>query len=233
VIRFDHVTKFSEYLDRIILDDLTFELDKGELAFLIGPSGSGKSTVLRLTARLHRLSDRPDFGKVFVDGRNVARLRRSRIREHHARSGYVPQRDDLRPLRTPWQECVEYMRDLRKSRRTIERSVEAVLDLVGLGNQMDWLIASLSAGQRAQLMLARSIVNRPLILLLDNPTGNLDPDTSIGIMSVIERINRTGTTILMATTDTNVVDAMRRRVIELARGRLVRDQSRGVYGVGR
>jgi cell division transport system ATP-binding protein len=193
VIRLDHVTKIYPAGTRPAIEDVTIDIDKGEFVFLIGQSGSGKSTVLRLLLREELASS----GKVFVDGRNVGRLRRRRIPELRRKIGCVFQDFRLLPKKNVYDNVAFALEVINKSQRTIRRSVPEV------------------------------------ILLADEPTGNLDPDTSQGIMSLLERINRTGTTVLMATHDNNIVDAMRRRVIELDVGHIIRDQSRGVYGVGR
>jgi cell division transport system ATP-binding protein len=229
VIRLDHVSKIYPAGTRPAIEDVTIDIDKGEFVFLIGQSGSGKSTVLRLLLR-EELATR---GKVFVDGRNVSRLRSRRIPELRRKMGCVFQDFRLLPKKTVYDNVAFALEVINRSQRQIRRSVPEVLELVGLDGKANRMPNELSGGEQQRVAIARAFVNRPLVLLADEPTGNLDPDTSQGIMSLLERINRTGTTVLMATHDNNIVDAMRRRVIELDLGHIVRDQSRGVYGVGR
>jgi cell division transport system ATP-binding protein len=229
VIRLDHVTKIYPTGTRPAIEDVTIDIEKGEFVFLIGASGSGKSTVLRLLLR-EELASR---GKVFVDGRNVGGRRRRRVPELRRKIGCVFQDFRLLPKKSVYDNVAFALEVINKSQRTIRRSVPEVLDLVGLAGKAKRLPGELSGGEQQRVAIARAFVNRPLVVLADEPTGNLDPDTSQGIMSLLERINRTGTTVLMATHDNNIVDAMRRRVIELDVGHVVRDQSRGVYGVGR
>jgi cell division transport system ATP-binding protein len=211
------------------LDTVSVEIDKGEFVFLIGPSGSGKSTVLRLLLR----EERPTTGVVHVDGRNLSRLPARKVPELRRKIGCVFQDFRLLPKKTVYDNVAFALEVINKSQRAIKRTVPEVLDLVGLDGKANRHPHELSGGEQQRVAIARAFVNRPLVLLADEPTGNLDPDTSQGIMRLLERINRTGTTVLMATHDNNIVDAMRRRVIELDFGKVVRDQARGVYGVGR
>jgi cell division transport system ATP-binding protein len=211
------------------LDTVSVEIDKGEFVFLIGPSGSGKSTVLRLLLR----EERPTVGVVHVDGRNLAKLPARKVPELRRKIGCVFQDFRLLPKKTVYDNVAFALEVINKSQRAIKRTVPEVLDLVGLDGKANRRPHELSGGEQQRVAIARAFVNRPLVLLADEPTGNLDPDTSQGIMRLLERINRTGTTVLMATHDNNIVDAMRRRVIELDFGKVVRDQARGVYGVGR
>jgi cell division transport system ATP-binding protein len=229
VIRLDHVSKVYPAGTRPAIEDVTIDIAKGEFVFLIGQSGSGKSTVLRLLLR-EELATR---GKVFVDGRNVGRLRSRRVPELRRKMGCVFQDFRLLPKKTVYDNVAFALEVINKSQRTIRRAVPEVLDLVGLDGKALRMPNELSGGEQQRVAIARAFVNRPLVLLADEPTGNLDPDTSQGIMGLLERINRTGTTVLMATHDNNIVDAMRRRVIELDGGHIIRDQSRGVYGVSR
>ncbi|HZE48265.1 MAG TPA: cell division ATP-binding protein FtsE [Jatrophihabitantaceae bacterium] len=229
MIRLDHVTKVYPAGTRPAIEDITIDIAKGEFVFLIGQSGSGKSTVLRLLLREELASS----GKVFVDGRNVSRLRSRRIPELRRKIGCVFQDFRLLPKKSVYDNVAFALEVINKSQRTIRRAVPEVLDLVGLDGKALRMPNELSGGEQQRVAIARAFVNRPLVLLADEPTGNLDPDTSQGIMGLLERINRTGTTVLMATHDNNIVDAMRRRVIELDGGHIIRDQSRGVYGVGR
>ena len=229
MISLDNVTKIYAVGTRPALDTVSVEIDKGEFVFLIGPSGSGKSTVLRLLLR----EEKPTTGLVHVDGRNLSRLPGRKVPELRRKIGCVFQDFRLLPKKTVYDNVAFALEVINKSQRAIKRTVPEVLDLVGLDGKAYRHPHELSGGEQQRVAIARAFVNRPLVLLADEPTGNLDPDTSQGIMRLLERINRTGTTVLMATHDNNIVDAMRRRVIELDFGKVVRDQARGVYGVGR
>jgi cell division transport system ATP-binding protein len=229
VIRLEDVTKVYPAGARPALDGVSMEIDKGEFVFLIGQSGSGKTTVLRLLLR-EEVADR---GQVSVNGRSLNKLARRRVPDLRRKIGCVFQDFRLLPKKNVYDNVAFALEVINKSPKTIRRTVPEVLDLVGLTGKAQRLPNELSGGEQQRVAIARAFVNRPLVLLADEPTGNLDPDTSQGIMSLLERINRTGTTVVMATHDNNIVDAMRRRVIELELGKVVRDQSRGVYGVGR
>jgi cell division transport system ATP-binding protein len=229
VIRLENIVKVYPAGARPALDNVTLDIDKGEFVFLIGQSGSGKSTVLRLVLR----EELPTAGTVTVDGRNVGRMPNRKVPELRRRIGCVFQDVRLLPKKNVYENVAFALEVINKSPKQIRRTVPEVLDLVGLEGKAQRLPNELSGGEQQRVAIARAFVNRPLVLLADEPTGNLDPDTSQGIMSLLERINRTGTTVLMATHDNNIVDAMRRRVIELEFGKVIRDQSRGVYGVGR
>jgi cell division transport system ATP-binding protein len=217
VIRLENVSKVYPAGARPALDSVSIDIDKGEFVFLIGASGSGKSTVLRLVLREELPSKMPN--------RKVPELRR--------RIGCVFQDFRLLPKKNVFENVAFALEVINKSPKQIRRTVPEVLELVGLTGKALRMPGELSGGEQQRVAIARAFVNRPLVLLADEPTGNLDPDTSQGIMSLLERINRTGTTVVMATHDNNIVDAMRRRVIELDTGHVVRDQNRGVYGVGR
>jgi cell division transport system ATP-binding protein len=229
VIQLDNVTKVYPASSRPALDGVSIMIEKGEFVFLIGASGSGKSTVLRLVMR----EELANAGRVTVDGRDVGKMRQRRVPELRRSMGCVFQDFRLLAKKSVYDNVAFALEVLNKSQRSIKRTVPEVLDLVGLEGKANRLPTELSGGEQQRVAIARAFVNRPLVLLADEPTGNLDPDTSQGIMSLLERINRTGTTVVMATHDNNIVDAMRRRVIELETGKVVRDQSRGVYGVGR
>jgi cell division transport system ATP-binding protein len=229
VIRLENVSKVYPAGARPALDGVSMDIAKGEFVFLIGQSGSGKSTVLRLLLREELASG----GSVFVDSRNVGRLRSRKIPDLRRKIGCVFQDFRLLPKKTVYENVAFALEVINKSPKAIRRTVPEVLDLVGLDGKAQRMPNELSGGEQQRVAIARAFVNRPLVLLADEPTGNLDPDTSQGIMSLLERINRTGTTVVMATHDNNIVDAMRRRVIELEFGKIIRDQSRGVYGVGR
>lgn len=229
MIRLDDVTKYYPTSTRPALEKVSISIDKGEFVFLIGPSGSGKSTVLRLLLR----EETVDSGRIEVDGRDLRKVRGHKIPELRRRIGCVFQDFRLLPRKTVYENVAFALEVINKSSRQIKRTVPEVLDMVGLTGKATRMPNELSGGEQQRVAIARAFVNRPLLLLADEPTGNLDPDTSQGIMNLLERINRTGTTVIMATHDNNIVDAMRRRVIELEAGQVIRDQSRGVYGVGR
>ena len=229
MIRLHHVSKSYRTSTRPALDDVTVEVDKGEFAFLIGPSGSGKSTFLRLLLR----EEVPSTGDVYVAEWNVGQLPQRRIPQLRQRVGCVFQDFRLLPNKTVTENVAFALEVIGKPRRTIRKVVPEVLELVGLEGKSDRMPNELSGGEQQRVAIARAFVNRPLVLLADEPTGNLDPDISQEIMVLLERINRTGTTVLMATHDHAIVDSMRRRVVELNLGQVVRDEARGVYGVGR
>jgi cell division transport system ATP-binding protein len=229
VIRLDTVTKMYPAGARPALDKVSIDIEKGEFVFLIGPSGSGKTTVLRLLLR----EESADGGVVTVNGRNLNKLPKRKIPDLRRRIGCVFQDFRLLPKKTAYENVAFALEVINKPPKVIRRTVPEVLDLVGLTGKAQRLPNELSGGEQQRVAIARAFVNRPLMLLADEPTGNLDPDTSQEIMNLLERINRTGTTVVMATHDSNIVDAMRRRVVELDLGRVVRDQARGVYGVGR
>ncbi|GGM41897.1 cell division ATP-binding protein FtsE [Longimycelium tulufanense] len=229
MIRLEHVTKVYKTSTRPALQDVSVQVDKGEFVFLIGPSGSGKSTFLRLLLR----EDVPSKGLVEVADWDVAKLPRRRVPKLRQRIGCVFQDFRLLQNKTVAENVAFALEVIGKPRHTIKKVVPEVLELVGLEGKADRMPTELSGGEQQRVAIARAFVNRPLVLLADEPTGNLDPDTSQDIMLLLERINRTGTTVLMATHDHSIVDSMRRRVVELQLGRVVRDDRRGVYGVGR
>ena len=229
MIRLQHVSKSYRTSTRPALDDVTVEVEKGEFAFLIGPSGSGKSTLLRLLLR----EEVPSKGDVYVADLNVSKLSQRRIPQLRQRVGCVFQDFRLLTNKTVTENVAFALEVIGKPRHTIRKVVPEVLELVGLEGKADRMPHELSGGEQQRVAIARAFVNRPLVLLADEPTGNLDRDISHDIMLLLERINRTGTTVLMATHDHAIVDAMRRRVVELNLGQVVRDEVRGVYGVGR
>jgi cell division transport system ATP-binding protein len=224
-----HVSKTYKTSTRPALDDVSVDVDKGDFCFLIGPSGSGKSTFLRLLLR----EEQPTHGELVVAGHDLNHIRRSRIPEHRRSLGCVFQDFRLLANKTVEENIGFALEVIGKPRAAIRKVVPEVLELVGLDGKAKRLPGELSGGEQQRVAIARAFVNRPLLLLADEPTGNLDPDTSGDIMLLLERINRTGTTVLMATHDHHIVDSMRRRVIELQLGKIVRDEARGVYGVGR
>jgi len=229
VIRLEHVSKSYKASTRPALDDVSVECDKGEFVFLIGPSGSGKSTFLRLLLR----EDVPSSGEVYVADWNVGTLSRRRVPQLRQRVGCVFQDFRLLNNKTVTENVAFALEVIGKPRHTVRKVVPEVLDMVGLAGKADRMPYELSGGEQQRVAIARAFVNRPLLLLADEPTGNLDPDISQDIMLLLERINRTGTTVVMATHDHSIVDSMRRRVVELQLGQVVRDESSGVYGVGR
>ncbi|MDQ6658121.1 MAG: cell division ATP-binding protein FtsE [Actinomycetota bacterium] len=229
MIHLSHVSKSYKTSTRPALEDVTVDVEKGEFAFLIGPSGSGKSTFLRLLLR----EDAPERGEITVAGSDLNKIRRSKVPVHRRRLGCVFQDFRLLSNKTVAQNVGFALEVLGRPRAVTRRVVPEVLELVGLEGKANRMPHELSGGEQQRVAIARAFVNRPLLLLADEPTGNLDPDTSADLMLLLERINRTGTTVLMATHDNAIVDSMRRRVIELNLGRLVRDEDRGVYGVGR
>ena len=226
MIRFEAVSKVYDGQKRAALDDVDVEIDKGEFVFLVGASGSGKSTFLRLILREQRASR----GRVFVAGRDLAKLHSWKVPGMRRQIGTVFQDFRLLPNKTVHENVAFALQVIGKSSQTINRVVPEVLDLVGLDGKGGRLPDELSGGEQQRVAIARAFVNRPMILIADEPTGNLDPATSVGIMKLLDRINRADTTVLMATHDSTIVDQMRKRVIELDHGTVVRDQSRGVYG---
>jgi cell division transport system ATP-binding protein len=212
----------------VALHDVSMEIEKGEFVFLVGPSGSGKSTFIKLLIK----DEDPDRGVIWVAGKNLSRLKSWRIPQLRRELGCVFQDFKLLDNKTAYENVAFALEVIGKPRQAIRRTVPQVLELVGLAHKHDALPGELSGGEQQRVSIARAFVNRPRILLCDEPTGNLDPTTSVGIMKLLDRINKTGTTVVMATHDQHIVDSMRRRVVELADGKLVRDQSRGVYGYG-
>ncbi len=229
MIRLEHVSKVYKTSTRPALEDVTVDVDKGEFVFLIGASGSGKSTFLRLLLR----EEVPTKGRVYVANFDVVRMARRRVPRLRQSIGCVFQDFRLLHNKTVAENVAFALEVIGKPRNTIRKVVPEVLELVGLEGKANRMPHELSGGEQQRVAIARAFVNRPLMLLADEPTGNLDPDTSQDIMLLLERINRTGTTVLMATHDHSIVDSMRRRVVELSLGQVVRDDSRGVYGVGR
>jgi cell division transport system ATP-binding protein len=226
VIRFDNVTKTYAQQTRPALNDVTLEVEKGEFVFLVGASGSGKSTFLRLALR----EEKPSQGRIYVAGKDLAKLSPWKVPGLRRQVGTVFQDFRLLPNKNVFQNVAFALEVIGRPRSQIAKVVPEVLDLVGLADKHGRLPSELSGGEQQRVAIARAFVNRPIVLLADEPTGNLDPSTSVGIMRLLDRINRTGTTVVMATHDSQIVDSMRRRVIELEGGKVVRDQSRGVYG---
>ena len=226
MIRFENVTKTYKG-STVALRDITVEIEKGEFVFLVGASGSGKTTFIRLLLR----EELPDSGQILEAGRNIVELPKWRVPYLRRNIGCVFQDFRLLPNKTVFENVAFALEVIGRPRHVVANQVPQVLDLVGLASKRDNLPSELSGGEQQRVAVARAFVNRPLILLADEPTGNLDPRTSLGIMRLLEQINRTGTTLVVATHDAGMVDQMRRRVIELDRGLLVRDQAHGVYGI--
>ncbi|MDP1878677.1 MAG: cell division ATP-binding protein FtsE [Actinomycetota bacterium] len=229
MILFDQVTKLYVNQQRPALDDVSLEIEKGEFIFLVGPSGSGKSTFLRLVLR----EERPTKGQVWVLGKELNRLSNWKIPALRRQIGTVFQDFRLLPNKTAFENVAFALEVIGKPSSHIKKVVPEVLEVVGLEGKEQRRPDELSGGEQQRVAIARAFVNRPMLLIADEPTGNLDPGTSIGIMKLLDRINKLGTTVVMSTHDSQIVDQMRRRVIELESGHVVRDQSRGVYGYAR
>ena len=227
VITFNHVTKvYPAQPNHPALNDITLQIYAGEFVFLVGHSGSGKSTFIRMLIR----EVKPTSGNITIANEDLSTMRNWRVPYLRRNIGCVFQDFKLLPNKTVFENVAFALEVIGKSRHVIKTQVPEILRLVGLQEKMDKLPDQLSGGEQQRVSIARAIVNRPPILICDEPTGNLDPQTSRGIMDLLERINRTGTTVLVATHDREMVDNMRRRVIALNRGQLMRDQDRGVYG---
>lgn len=211
----------------LALENLSLHIEKGEFVFLVGPSGAGKSTFLNLVIR----REIPTEGFLSVAGKNVALLKKHEIPFFRRRIGYIFQDYKLFPNKTVRENVSFALEVIEVDPAEIRRRVNAVLDLVGLLHKAEVFPSELSGGEQQRVSLARAIVNRPLLLLADEPTGNLDPDTSWEIMELLREINRRGTTIVMATHNREIVNRMQKRVIALEKGRLVRDESKGGYAV--
>src|SRR6266536_1239686 len=224
MIRLDNVTKvYKETLKA--LEGISIEIGKGEFVFVVGPSGSGKSTLIRLLLK----EEEPTGGDIYVAGKHIGKLSPWKVPYLRRNLGTVFQDFKLLPDKNVFDNVAFALQVIGKPRHVIEQRVPEILELVGLGDKMSNYPDELSGGEQQRVSIARAFVNRPLILLADEPTGNLDPATSVGIMRLLDRINRTGTTVVMATHDRSIVDTMQRRVIELDQGEIVRDQVRGVY----
>jgi cell division transport system ATP-binding protein len=224
VIRLEGVSKV--YKGSVTaLREVSAEIQRGEFVFLVGPSGSGKSTFIRLLNR----EEVADSGRIMVAGKDIGALRSWKVPYLRREIGYIFQDYKLLNKKTVAENVAFGLEVIGRQRNVIRKQVPAILELVGLSTKAERFPDELSGGEQQRVSIARAFVNRPLILLADEPTGNLDPSTSVGIMRLLDRINRSGTTVVMATHDRGIVDTMRRRVIELDRGVVVRDESRGVY----
>ena len=226
MITFDHVTKIYPGQDRPALKNVDVQVDKGEFVFLVGQSGSGKSTFTRLVLREYR----PTHGTIHVAGKDLNRLRSWKVPALRRQIGAVFQDFRLLPGKSVHENVAFALQVIGRPTREINQVVPETLEMVGLAGKGRRLPDELSGGEQQRVAIARAFVNRPQILLADEPTGNLDPATSVGIMKLLDRINKTGTTVIMATHDSTIVDQMRRRVIELDAGEVIRDQTKGVYG---
>lgn len=227
VITLDHVTKIYEAQpNNPALSDISLHIFPGEFVFLVGHSGSGKSTFINLLIR----QIKPTKGKIYIADEDLTQMRNWRVPYLRRNIGCVFQDFKLLPNKTVFENVAFALEVIGKSRHVIRTQVPEVLRLVGLQDKMNKRPDQLSGGEQQRVSIARAIVNRPPLLICDEPTGNLDPQNSRGIMDLLERINRTGTTVLVATHDREMVDNMRRRVIALDKGVLTRDQDRGVYG---
>jgi cell division transport system ATP-binding protein len=224
MIRLEGVSKVYKG-DVVALKNATAEIQRGEFVFLVGPSGSGKSTFIRLLNR----EEVADEGRIMVAGKDLGEMSTWRVPYLRRQIGYIFQDYKLLPKKTVYENVAFGLEVIGRPRQVIRTQVPAILELVGLSRKSERLPDELSGGEQQRVSIARAFVNRPLILLADEPTGNLDPATSVGIMRLLDRINRSDTTVVMATHDRGIVDTMRRRVIELDRGVIRRDESQGVY----
>jgi cell division transport system ATP-binding protein len=225
MIKLENVTKVYKN-KTVALRNISVEIGKGEFVFLVGSSGSGKSTFMRLLLK----EEQPTEGAIWVAGKNIGELSSHKVPFLRRGIGCIFQDFKLLPSKSVYDNVAFALEVIGRPKSLIQNQVPQVLELVGLSKKADNLPSELSGGEQQRVSIARAFVNRPMILLADEPTGNLDPNTSVGIMRLLDRINRTGTTIVMATHDQGIVDSMRRRVVELDRGVLIRDQARGVYG---
>jgi cell division transport system ATP-binding protein len=225
VIRFEDVTKIY-HPSTVGLEKVSLHIEKGEFVFLVGPSGSGKSTFIRLLIR----EIEPDKGRISVGGRDLATLRRWKVPYLRRNIGCVFQDFKLLTNKTAFENVMYALVVTGSANSQSKKKAAEILSLVGLGHKASSLPNELSGGEQQRVSIARAFVNHPPLLIADEPTGNLDPETSLGIMQLLYRINKTGTTVVMATHDREMVDRMRRRVIALDEGRVVRDQKRGGYG---
>ncbi|MBM7825094.1 cell division transport system ATP-binding protein [Arcanobacterium pluranimalium] len=229
MINFENVTKLYAKGAAPALDQVSLTIERGDFVFLVGASGSGKSTMLSLISA----ETAPTSGKVFVLGKDLAGVSARRVPFLRRQIGYVFQDFRLLSEKNVFDNVALAMQVLGKSRHAIRKEVPKVLELVGLDGKESRRMYELSGGEKQRVAIARAMVNRPELLLADEPTGNLDHETALGIMRLLDRINRQGTTVVMATHDRAIVDQLRKRVVELSDGRIVRDQERGAYGGAR
>ncbi|MBI3647539.1 MAG: cell division ATP-binding protein FtsE [Actinobacteria bacterium] len=224
MISLQHVTKV--YRNGVTaLEDVSVEIEKGEFVFVVGPSGSGKSTLIRLLLK----EEEPSKGDVYLAGKHLNKFSVWKVPHLRRNIGTVFQDYKLLQDKTSFENVAFALEVIGKPKNVIDQRVPEILEYVGLGEKLNSYPDELSGGEQQRVSIARACVNRPLVLLADEPTGNLDPSTSVDIMRLLDKVNRIGTTVVMATHDQAIVDAMRKRVIELDKGRVVRDQARGVY----
>jgi cell division transport system ATP-binding protein len=229
MIRFENVSKTYPRSGRPALRNVSLEVERGEFVFVVGQSGSGKSTLLRLVLR----EERATGGQVLVAGSELAALPGRKVPALRREIGTVFQDFRLLPNKSVYQNVAFALQVLGRSRSQIKQTVPETLEMVGLGGKEKRLPHELSGGEQQRVAIARAFVNKPAILLCDEPTGNLDPTISLDIVQLLDRIHRGGTTVVMATHDVDIVDQLRKRVVELKDGEMVRDESRGVYGSAR
>jgi cell division transport system ATP-binding protein len=229
MIRFENVTKVYPRSSRPALHDINLEVNRGEFVFVVGQSGSGKSTLLRLALR----EEQATRGTVLVAGHELGRLPHRKVPRLRREVGTVFQDFRLLPNKTVYQNVAFALQVLGRSGHAIRQVVPETLEMVGLAGKEKRFPHELSGGEQQRVAIARAFVNKPAILLADEPTGNLDPTNSLEIVRLLDRINRTGTTIVMATHDDDIVDQLRKRVVELAGGEVIRDENKGVYGAAR
>ncbi|WP_251860791.1 cell division ATP-binding protein FtsE [Clostridium sp. Marseille-Q2269] len=225
MIEFRNISKIYNG-NKYALSDINLDIEKGEFVFLVGPSGAGKSTFIKLLLK----EVKPTSGKLLVDGTEITSLTRKQVPYYRRKIGVVFQDFRLIPSLNVYENVAFAMRAIEANHRDIRKKVPMVLSLVGLSNKYKAFPNELSGGEQQRISLARAIVNNPSILIADEPTGNLDPETSLGIMDILNDINHAGTTIVMATHAKDIVDKMRKRVIAIEKGTVVRDAERGVYG---
>ncbi|MEA2371610.1 MAG: cell division transport system ATP-binding protein [Solirubrobacteraceae bacterium] len=224
MIEFREVCKSYESGD-IGLDGASFEIERGEWVFIVGSTGSGKSTIMRLLIKELEATS----GAIVVAGRNLADIDRKKVPSYRRNLGVVFQDFKLLPNRTVYDNVAYALQVTGAGRKQIRQTVPDILRLTGLSTKLHNFPDQLSGGEQQRVSIARAFINHPAVLLADEPTGNLDPETSIGIMQLLYRINRAGTTVLVATHDSTMVDKMRRRVIEVRKGRVIRDENEGMY----
>lgn len=225
MIHLHDVTKIYPQNKVVALENINIDIEKGEFVFIVGTSGSGKSTLMKLLMR----EEITTSGQIIVDGKNVNDLKQKEVPYLRRSLGVIFQDFRLLEDRTVYENVAFAMQVIEAPRHIMEKNVNTVLDIVGLKDKMKHFPSQLSGGERQRVAIARAIVNDPKIVIADEPTGNLDPETSWDIMDIFQRINAAGTTIVMATHDKNIVDHMYRRVIEIEHGHIVRDESRGAY----
>lgn len=227
MIRLRRVTKVYQG-NVYALDDVTVDIEKKEFVFIVGASGAGKSTFIKLMLK----EEEPSSGQVYIADTNLSDIKKWKIPYLRRKIGCVFQDFKLLPQKTIYENVGYALEVTGRPRRIVEAYVPEVLRLVGLSHKLDSYPDELSGGEQQRVSIARAFVNRPPILLADEPTGNLDPSMSAGIVKLLERINNTGTTVIMATHDHEIVNTFKKRVVELRDGKVIRDQARGVYGYG-